>query len=347
MKRALLILIVTCALEGERLGAGSAHADVWQSAVDGKPAANVAEYDKQIAAGDEAAISASAKNISLRQIQSDIEAAVTAYRAAAKANPKSGEPWYRIGKLLYSFYGDCTDGGMGMPSPAITCRYGNDAVRMREIIEAWDELEARSPLDPRVNDILFPRAIQRTKLFALTPDKKLLEGAARDYKAISDRKDGLQHVSAYLVLGNLAETYMMLGKLEEAIDTYRDAIRAGAHTSAVYGLAVALDRDDEHRAADALALFRERQIDEFTKFKDDFDASLVFFVPAGEENYYFALGSEAFGAIPAAIGYWRAFLASGAHPQYQARAKQHLDTLLGKKSRPPATPSLPERGWPR
>ena len=59
----------------------------------------------------------------------------------------------------------------------------------------------------------------------------------------------------------------------------------------------------------------------------------TFFVPYGEEFYYFALAYEAFGMTESAIEYWQKYLMSGAHPEYQPRAKAHLDPLLAERRR--------------
>lgn len=329
MKRVVLAMLVVASTVGAR-------ADVWQRSLDPRPDPDF--YETLMAKGDEAAISANSKSISLQQIRKDLDAAIEAYRAAAKANPKSGEPHYRLGMLLQSFFFDCDPNQNTVAPPPPTCQRGarlDD--RAREVVEAWDAFEQRAPLDPRVNDILLQRALLRTKLVLSKPgDRSLLEGALRDYRALLDRSDGLLKHTAFLVLGNLAETHMMLGQLEQSIDVYKDAIKSGGRTSTIYGLAVALDRDE--RGSQAMTLIRDQGFKEFEEFEKEFDNGLVFYVPSGEEHYYFALAQEAFGNFDAAIQRWKDYLQSGAHPQYQPRAKEHLDALLAKKNlrwRPP------------
>ena len=56
----------------------------------------------------------------------------------------------------------------------------------------------------------------------------------------------------------------------------------------------------------------------------------------------FALAEEAFGQYEAAAVEWRAFIKSGAHPQYQPRAKQHLTALQGKRNKPWRQPEPPD-----
>src|SRR5215216_4448039 len=92
-----------------------------------------------------------------------------------------------------------------------------DKDRANDIIAAWDAFEARAPLDPRLSvgafggaygddEILFDRAILHTHLAT----KAHLQAAAADYEKILSRFDG-DNGATSRVLGNLAETYMMLG----------------------------------------------------------------------------------------------------------------------------------------
>lgn len=311
--------------------ATAAQADVWQHAIDPSPGLDI--YEALMTKGDEAAQAANAQMSSIQQVRKDIDTAVEAYRAAAKANPQSGEPFYRIGTVLNSFFLDCEDVSiLTGNTPPRTCRDSKTTrdEMARQAVEAWDRFEALAPLDPRVNELLMTRAITRTKLVRGTADKALLEGAARDYKAVVDRKDGLSTVGDMsTVFGNLAETHMMLGKIDEAIATYYQAYKAGARPSTMYGLAVALDRDE--RSSDALSVIRLYGVKEYEAFKTQFAEGRVFFVPAGEEEYYFALSEEAFGNYEASITHWKRYIASGAHPQFQARARDHVGKLTTRK----------------
>jgi tetratricopeptide (TPR) repeat protein len=337
MKRSLLILALLAV-------APATSADVWKRASEPDPTNDV--FNALLQKGDDAAIAANTHSISLASLMRQIDIAAEAYRAAAKVKPKSPEPHYRLGALLHSFFYDCERNGMTVPP--ITCRPntpGRDQ-RGRETIDAWDTFESLSPLDPRINQMLMARAILRTKLVTSAPKPKpLLEGAAKDYQALLDRDDGLMRLDGggrTLVLGNLAETYMMLGDIDKAIETYMLAHRAGARGSTMFGLAVALDRDD--RGAEALRMIRELGIDNFRAFEDEFATGNVFFVPVGEEQYYFALGNEAFGQVNQAIEHWRNFIQSGAHPQFHGRAKEHLQKLMLRKNLKFEVPIAPDLG---
>jgi hypothetical protein len=132
---------------------------------------------------------------------------------------------------------------------------------------------------------------------------------------------------------------MMLGRLDDSIEAYREALRAGSDLSTRYGYAVALDRAERGNAARDLILAQGREAMEH--FKRRVDSELTFFVPQGEVFYYYALVEEAHGKIDEAIDHWRQYITSGAHPQYQPRAREHLNALLVKQRSRPAPP----RDW--
>ncbi len=334
MTRALLLALT--------LAAATAHADVWQRAIDTTDSTND-RFESAMRTGDELAQRANAKSQNRATVTSLIDQAIRSYREAAVVVPANAEPYFRIASVLESFYTDCEPRSLGLIRPQ-TCmdRRSINIARTKETVEAWDEFEKRAPLDPRLGEALFSRAILRTKLVeASSKDAKIhLDGAMRDYNALLDRSDGLSMVSMEQVWGNLAETYMMLGKLEESIDAYSVAIERGGNSSTFYGKAVALDRDE--REAEALELIRAQGVRAFQEFSRQFGDGDVFFVPKGEEFYYFALIHEAYGYINEAISNWRLFIKSGAHPAYQPRAKAHLDALLVKQKANPRQPARPD-----
>jgi len=331
MKRAALIAAVL-------LASAVARADVWQDAIrGGQQDAAQATYDAKLREGDEPARFANTRTARLVETRNQVTAAVTAYRAAAVAKPNAADPWFRIATLLDAMYLECDD---PMTRP-ITCNPRLfDRAHAEDVIEAYEEFERRAPMDPRLTvdlfetAVLFPRAILHTKLAT----KAHLQAAAKDYETILARSDSGDGMSER-VLGNLAETYMMLGRLEEAVDMYKQALRGASDTSTWYGFAVALDRDERtEQALDVIRALGEQE-------RDNFHANVMrgrtFFVPDGEKYYYYALVDEALDSDDDAIAGWRAFIASGAHPQYQPRAKAHLDALLKKRKGKPAAPPQP------
>jgi tetratricopeptide (TPR) repeat protein len=342
VNRALVITIL--------LVATTARANVWQRALDrGAPSASNDRYIAELQTGDDEVYQAHSRMVAVAQVRAHVSAAEAAYRRAAAARPDQAEPYFRIATLIESFYVDCTDARVAIAvgvwySPLCDTSRQPNFPKIKVAVEAWDQFEKRAPLDPRATRALFNRAIMRTKLVSTAGTAKThLEGALRDYKAIIDRADGLS-VELEQVWGNLAETYMMLGRLDEAIDAYSEAIKLGPNgPSTHYGFAVALDRDE--RGTTALEVIRGQGVDAFNTFKNQFAEGRVFYVPEGEQFYYFALVSEAFGYLNDSIASWRLFLKSGAHPQYQARAKAHLDALLAQQRlhpRPPPPPDILE-----
>lgn len=325
MKRALLLLLV----------ASTAQANVWRDAMS-PPDTSRDVYERELREGDEHVLQANSESMSLAQRKRQVQLAVTSYRAAAAARPKEAEPYFRIAATLNSFYLEsCIDAPHFniTRSPFKDCSQP-DAIDLgiaQQTIDAYTEAEKRAPLDPRFSgsdgdSILFERAILNTKLG--TP--KSLAAAAKDYERYLERSDG-KGANMETTWSNLAETYMMLGRLDDSIEAYRE-LGTPTHVSTIFGAAVALDRNE--RTALALELIRGQGAGGYRAFKASVDDGRTFFVPAGEKFYYFALAEEAFGNNDAALGYWRMFVGSGAHPQFQPRAKIHIDALVKKRARP-------------
>jgi tetratricopeptide (TPR) repeat protein len=322
--------------------AAPASANVWRHAIDqGSPDALQDIYDTAMTTGDEQTLQATSAGISAAAVRSTLNNAVTAYRNAATAKPDRAEPYYKIGRVLYSFYFEpCNERQVYMQHPSPLCPRDPksfDAVHAKEIVEAWNMFESLAPLDPRMSvdretgsavafNLLFHRAVLETQLSG--PDN--LGAAVKDYEKILARSD----VPDETVESNLAEAYMMLGRLDDAIDTYRQALRTNRTTETMYGLAVALDRDERtDQAHDVISAQGEQAMAEFHRRVAE---HLTFFVPEGEESYYFALAYESFGMTDSAIEYWKKFLVSKAaavHPQFKQRAREHLDPLLHDRTR--------------
>ncbi len=138
-----------------------------------------------------------------------------------------------------------------------------------------------------------------------------------------------------VLYGNSAETLMALGRLGEAIDRYRLAEAAASPPDeewqlAEWGLAVALDRDEQvekARAAVARAL-------ELNPNMSRLSQEGVFFEPAGDKFYYEALGHEVAGDRKEAAQAWRDYLAAQPTTRWARRARAHLEAL---KKAPTAT----------
>jgi tetratricopeptide (TPR) repeat protein len=145
--------------------------------------------------------------------------------------------------------------------------------------------------------------------------------------------------SAADVYGNLAEVLMADGRLGEAEARYREAIavsagevtgerrpRAQDLALAYYGLAVALDRDDQRAAARemiARALAQDPGAS-LLKVASSSNGDL-FFVPDGDVFYYLGLAAEAEGRATDAEAAFREFLARGPAGRWAHAAAAHLD----------------------
>ncbi|HWN67473.1 MAG TPA: tetratricopeptide repeat protein [Haliangium sp.] len=279
-------------------------------------AAEDLEYQIQMARGDDLAVQAM-ESRGMRAVQRRrwvpshelAVRAVEAYEAAAKARPDAAEPHHRAAEVLHAHF---LDSPSTSADPVLT-----DRVIAERALAHWQAFAERAPLDPRVTSTLFDRALVRTRL-ATTPD---FEQAVVCYETLVERAD-LRSMSAEGVatwLANLAETYMMVGRLADSIETYRRALEYRPDSTYGYGLAVALDRDGQ------TALAREVMLSYAAADRmRDLTRDGVFFVPAGEIEYYLALGHEALEDFDQAAVHYRRFIASGAHPRYQARATENL-----------------------
>lgn len=287
-------------------------------------------YDDAMLAGDDhVAFATSERVMSTRRRM--VEKAALAYETASRARPTAAEPHFRAAAVLLAFYIDCAR------DDAALCTRVFDRHAAERVIAHLDRFTAKAPLDPRTDEILFERAVLHTRL--ATPEH--LRAAAVDYEEILRRSRGEARTDAItnprlrlgLVLGNLAETYMMLGDLDQAIETYRASIRQDLDVSRTFGLAVALDRDEQR--GEAIRVLRMQGEQALSALADDIASQRVFFVPEGEAEYYLALGAEVEGDPVRALEHYEAFVRSGAHPRFQPRAKAHIARLRKEIGRRP------------
>ena len=302
------------------LGAADARADIWKDAAAGQAGADADEfYTRALERGDDAAGQALQRGTDARVIIADVRKAIAAYEVAANARPRSGEPYARISATLYSFYFEYC------PPPAVISertasplcgRVTPDVTTL--LLAAWHDFEIRSPLDPRLRAVRFDRAIVNTRVGLPTN----IQDAAQDYEAILRFGDADDKAT---VASNLAETYMMEGRLDEAIEMYRLSIDYNFETTTAFGLAVALDRNEE--TTKARELLHVLGANGLKRFTDSIESGHTFFVPEGETFYYLALADEEAGNLPRALREWQFFIASGAFPRYQIRAQTHIRDL--------------------
>lgn len=151
---------------------------------------------------------------------------------------------------------------------------------------------------------------------------------------------GQPQAAAY---SNSAEILMALGRLGEAQDRYREAIRLEDQSRpqplpgqnrdedlalAYYGLGVALDRDEQGNAAReamARALAHDPKLAILDAARDG--RSDVFFVPPGDVHYYRGLALMVLGRPRESIDAFQRFLSEQRGSRWTRRAEAHLLAL--------------------
>jgi tetratricopeptide (TPR) repeat protein len=249
----------------------------------------------------------------------DTRNAIAAFTAATQLEPSDPEAYYYLAVVRTELQLDCKE----------LCSF--DPKIASEALAAIDAFEERAPLDPRLANLMNRRAIYHTRLAGETKGEVAhahLEKALAAYRVTLDRYLS-PRVNTELVYGNMAETMMMLGDVEGAIEYYRQAQRQRPSTSISLGLAVALDRDE--RGTEARALLRDVGADAIGNWEAAVHEGDIFYVPAGEVEYYRALINESFGNYEAAIANYTTFIQTRAHPQFSTRAAANRDALRARR----------------
>jgi tetratricopeptide (TPR) repeat protein len=148
------------------------------------------------------------------------------------------------------------------------------------------------------------------------------EAAIEELRRIQGRAQG-QHALVYQRLG---ECYMALGRLDEAVESFRQGLRLSPYSSDIgFALAVAHDRDeDAAQARDALSQALTR---------DPRGGSLAganrIWIPPHDAHYY--LGLAALGADdgPRAVLHFRRYLAQAGETSWAPRARVRYEEALG------------------
>jgi tetratricopeptide (TPR) repeat protein len=223
--------------------------------------------------------------------------ALDLYRRASLDLPSEPEPHYHSGTVHADLLRD--------PARAIA---------------AWRRVRELDPRYAHDADMSFKLGIELSRLGRFT--EAIVEyDRAGSYKAEIGRPD--------IVLGNSAEAAMGAGLLDESIRRYRLALAAGSIDPGstalhLFGLAVALDRDEQVNAAREIML-RALELDPHR-------ASMapergVFFVPEGDHHYYEALAHLHDGRPAEARWSFEQFLAALPGDQYARRARTHVAAL--------------------
>lgn len=129
---------------------------------------------------------------------------------------------------------------------------------------------------------------------------------------------------AAFVHWHLGESYMALGRLDEALASLQLAYRLQPYNASVsFALAVAYDRDEEPTSArDAMsrALEREPRVSSSSLL-----ASSRIWIPADDQHYYLGLAYLGSGEAPRALYHLRRYIAATGEGMWTARARGHLE----------------------
>jgi tetratricopeptide (TPR) repeat protein len=186
-----------------------------------------------------------------------------------------------------------------------------------------------------------PHGLDATACWFRVGVERSRAGRLADALAAYERLLGPGDVADAALLSNAAEVLMALGRLPEAEERYREAIRADTPTSSgrierplslvysTYGLAVVLDRAGCTAAARetmARALALDPRLARL-RAAERADAD-VFFVPDGDVYYYLGLAAEVAGHVDDAEAAFQEFLGRLPRSRWAARARAHLEGLV-------------------
>ncbi len=285
-----------------------------------------------------------------------LEPALRHYRRAIAADPRQAEPHYRAAMLIHCAYLDKTRDWVYSPSER---RWAE------QVLDHLARFERLAPHDPRLGDTTylgpfhFERAIVHTKLAAT---RATVEEQTAQYRlAIADYDHSIRHLreatpalfssrDIAISVANMAEVCMMAGDLQKALTLYRESLEIDPEYSTAFGLAVALDRDDQGwKARELILKYADPQtldnyVDRLTGNNPN-EPRRIFYVPPGEVHYYMALILDAFGSGGLAIVQYREFLHSGANPQFKQRAKDNISRLRKQPSANTLSPEGKKLAW--
>ncbi|HET6150388.1 MAG TPA: tetratricopeptide repeat protein [Polyangia bacterium] len=173
-------------------------------------------------------------------------------------------------------------------------------------------------------------------------------GRYREAVASYDQQIALGEPDA-TVYSNVAELLMTLGRLGEAEERYRDAIRIDERAAdrrgreqslafSYYGLGVALDRDGRQVAARE-AIGHAAALDpnlSLLRAAEQTGAE-VFFIPDGDVFYYLGLAAERLGNRGDAGAAFQEYLARQPRSPWAARVRVHLAALRPDSAPAPGT----------
>lgn len=233
--------------------------------------------------------------------------ALAAFKEAAQASPGNPRGWFYAAKLL------------------------NELDRTKEAIAAFKRTR-RADSSHSAFSVAFNLGIGYSKLGTFEnavleydrAERVLTSGGLKPYQVREDRS---------ILNGNAAEALMALGRLDESIQRYNEALSLGGRNRTLirWGLAVAYDRDEQISKAQAMAQSAIAADPKMSSLR----SPSVFFIPEGDIHYYFALGHLVQGKSEEAKKEWQLFVKMLPKGQWAPRARAHLTQLGVTPNREP------------
>ena len=245
-----------------------------------------------------------------------MKSALTSFQAAVKASPLRAEGYLWLGQAQDMLARMAPGEGRRVHDPAMLRAAAASFTRARELDPRLDDSYL---VASAMGDILFSQGqLERAVMAYEQAERNLAAGG--DVPAYDRRRKRAR------VLSHTAECLMGLGRLEESILRYQEALTMG-YDSVLnhWGLAVAYDRDEQQDKALAharRAMARDRSMRALS-------SPTVFFVPDGEVHYYHAVGHLAQGNPAQARRSFQAYLEKQPDSQWAPRARVHLVQLGG------------------
>lgn len=248
-----------------------------------------------------------------------LEAAIHRLELALRIAPDDAEILYQLARAKQRWVKERPGGGEE--------RLDDEAIAIYERLRA---------IDPEYEpfEVAFELGVLHTRAHRF-------DEAAREYERAMAQAPMFDMPESMTALANLAEVTMLSGDVARAAQHYERAVegarRAGATAALpLWGLAVALDRLGEHRAA----LDRAREALGASQGGTEILRSEgVFFEPAYEIHWYEAIGAEAIAemeadaqsrrdALARAVASWEAFLTqSDGESRWEEVARANLERV--------------------
>lgn len=247
--------------------------------------------------------------------------AAVLFREAVAASPGRARGHEHLGKAAYHLAH--LDRAAGQSGPR------HDLKRMKEAVAA---LERARSLDATIGESYDTTNMLGIAHFTLGQLERAVLEFDRAERSLTSGggSSSVRRGRRSLLLGNSAECLMGLGRLNEAIQRYREALTLGGgsrlENSHHWGLAVAYDRDEQPAKAMAharRAVARDKSMSALT-------SNGTFFIPAGEVHYYRAMGHLALGQVDRARQELTTFLEDLPGGQWAPQARARLAQLGGQ-----------------